>query len=416
MNPDHISLTRRAVLVGGLASVAAPLPAAPRAGPALRTGLDRVLGELRPLIAGKRIALLGHDAALAGDGRRGVDALASLPGVTLATLFAPEHGFAGAAAAGEHVGDSRDPRTGLPVISLYGARRAPDPAQLAGHDLLLIDLQDVGLRCYTYAGTALAAIEAATRAKVPVLVLDRPNPLGGLAVEGPLPDPAFVSAVTALPVPYRHGLTLGELTLVLRPGGANARIDLARMDGWRRDMGMAAFGPGGLPFAPPSPNLRRPAAILAYGASVLIEGTNLSEGRGTKAPFELIGAPWVDAPALARAMNRARLSGVRFAPARFTPTTSKHAGSECRGLRIAVTDQARFRALETGLELIVQLRRLHPREFAFLPGKPPFFDLLAGRAAIRGGIGHGLDRTAILAPFAAEEARFRSESLAWRVY
>lgn len=407
--------TRRAVMLGA-AALAARLPAEPRRGPALRSGLDRVLAEQRGRITGKRIALLSHDAALAADGRRGVDALTALPGVTLATLFAPEHGFAGAAAAGEHIGDGRDSATGLPVFSLYGARRAPEPGQLAGHDLLVIDLQDVGLRCYTYAGTALAAIEAAASAKVPVLVLDRPNPLGGLAVEGPLPDPAFVSPVTALAVPFRHGQTLGELIRGLTPGEFGGKIDLVAMDDWRRGMGTAAFGPGGLPFAPPSPNLRSPAAILAYGASVLLEGTNLSEGRGSEAPFELVGAPWVDASALARAMARARLPGVRFAPARFTPESSKHAGQECAGLRIAVTDEARFNALETGLELVIQLRLLHPGTFSFLRGKQPYFDLLSGRAAFREGIERGLNRAAILAPFAAETSRYRSEAAATRIY
>lgn len=414
-----LTLSRRAVLAGGAAlSLPAPVAAAPRQGTRLRTGLDRVLTDQRERITGRRIALLTHDAALAGDGRRGVDALAALPGVTLSALFAPEHGLSGALAAGERVGDRRDAATGLPVYSLYGARRAPDQAQLAGIDLLLIDLQDVGLRCFTYAGTAMAAMEAAARARVPVLLLDRPNPLGGRVVEGPLPDEAFAfqTPVTALPVPYRHGRTLGELTRHLTLGGFGGSIALAPLDGWDRAMGTAIWRPGALPFAPPSPNLRSPAAVLAYAATVLIEGTNLSEGRGTAAPFEQIGAPWLDAPRLARAMSAARLPGVRFASVAFTPDTSKHQGQPCQGLRLSVTDEARYRGFATGVELIIQLRRLHPDQFQFLPGQPPYFDLLTGRSRVRQTIETGSARTEVLATCSAEAERWRMEGTLEALY
>jgi uncharacterized protein YbbC (DUF1343 family) len=380
-----VILSRRAALVaGGALTLAARLPAAARTGPKVRTGLDRVLADPTPL-QGKRIGLLTHDAALAADGRRGVDALAALPGVTLSALFAPEHGLAGTAAAGEHVGDARDGKTGLPVYSLYGARPAPEPAQLAGLDLLVIDLQDVGLRCYTYAGTALKAMEVAAKVKLPVLLLDRPNPLGGLVFEGPALEDAWLGTtpVTALPTVYRHGLTLGEITRYLTLGGFGWNIEVSRLDGWKRGMGTEVFGPGGLPFTPPSPNLRSPAAILAYAASVLVEGTNLSEGRGTDAPFEQVGAPWIDGAALAKALNKEKLPGVRFSAARFTPASSKHAGALCEGVRITVTDEEHYRAFDTGVMLVAALRRQAPARFAFLPGNPPFFDLLAGRRYVR---------------------------------
>jgi uncharacterized protein YbbC (DUF1343 family) len=392
-----VILTRRSALAGAVVlPLAARLPAAPRSTPKVRTGLDRVLADPSPL-TGKRIGLLTHDPALSADGRRGVDALAALPGVTLATLFAPEHGLAGTAAAGEHIGDARDGRTGLPVFSLYGARPAPEPAQLAGLDLLVIDLQDVGLRCYTYAGTALKAMEVAATAKLPVLLLDRPNPLGGLVIEGTALEEQWLGTtpVTALPTLFRHGLTLGEITRYLTRGGVGGDIAVSKLDGWKRRMGTEVFGPGGLPFAPPSPNLRSPAAILAYAASVLVEGTNVSEGRGTEAPFELVGAPWIDGAALAKSLARRKLRGVRFSPAGFTPASSKHAGHTCGGVRLTVTDERRFRAFDTGVALVCALRTQAPERFAFLPGNPPFFDLLAGRGLVRQSIASGLAERAL---------------------
>ncbi|MFM6930902.1 MAG: exo-beta-N-acetylmuramidase NamZ domain-containing protein [Novosphingobium sp.] len=390
-------LSRRAALAaGGALTLAGRLSAAPRTTPNVRTGLDRVLADPTPL-KGKRIGLLTHDAALSADGRRGVDALAALPEVHITTLFAPEHGLAGTAAAGERIGDARDGRTGLPVYSLYGTRPAPEPAQLAGLDLLVIDLQDVGLRCYTYAGTALKAMEVAATVKLPVLLLDRPNPLGGLVFEGPALEEQWLgkTPVTALPTLYRHGLTLGEITRYLTLGGFGGNIALSTLDGWTRGMGTEVFGPGGLPFAPPSPNLRSPAAILAYAASVLVEGTNVSEGRGSDAPFELIGAPWIDGAALAKALARQKLPGVRFAPARFTPASSKHAGQSCGGVRLTVTDERRYRAFKTGVALVCALRTQAPERFAFLPGNPPFFDLLAGRGLVLQSIANGCAEPAV---------------------
>ncbi|MCW1404119.1 DUF1343 domain-containing protein [Novosphingobium sp. MW5] len=413
-----MKLSRRAALAG-----AAVLPlsgrvwAAAKSGPPVRTGLDRVLADPSPL-KGKRVGLLTHDAALAGDGRRGVDALAAQPGVTLTTLFAPEHGLSGTAAAGEHVGDARDSRTGLPVFSLYGKRPAPEPAQLAGLDLLVIDLQDVGLRCYTYAGTALKAMEVAATARVPVLLLDRPNPLGGLVFEGPALEDEWLgkTPVTALPTLYRHGLTLGEITRYLTLGGFGWNVAVSAMEGWTRGMGTEVFGPAGLPFAPPSPNLRSPAAIFAYAASVLIEGTNISEGRGSEAPFELVGAPWIDGAALAKALAKTKLPGVKFAPARFTPTSSKHAGQPCGGVRISVTDERNFRTFDTGITLVSALRQQAPEKFAFLPGTPPFFDLLAGRAHVREGIAAGLPPATIATRTDADRRRGSEWHTSGRIY
>ncbi len=409
-----VNFTRRDLCAGALALAAsARLPAAPRTGPRLRTGLDRILTSDAARLAGKRIGLLTHDAAIAANGQRGVDAIAALPGVKLAALFAPEHGLGGKAAAGEHVGDAIDGPTGLPIFSLYGARPAPEPAQLAGLDLLVIDLQDVGLRCYTYAGTAIAAMQAAVAAKVPVLILDRPNPLGGVVIEGPNADPGFNSAVTRLPVSYRHGLTLGELARLLGPGQG---VEVSKLDGWKRDMGTSVFAPGGLHFTPPSPNLRSPAAILAYAATVLVEGTNVSEGRGTDQPFELVGAPWIDGAALAGDLNQLNLPGVWFSQAQFKPSSSKHAGQLCQGVRLMVTDESLFRGFETGVALVASLRRADPVQFTFLSGKPPFFDLLAGRSWVREGIETTRTRQSIVADCQPDIDRFNQFRAAARFY
>ncbi|WP_423142982.1 exo-beta-N-acetylmuramidase NamZ family protein [Parablastomonas sp. CN1-191] len=397
---EPLTLTRRAACGGALALATGPALA--RRVPRVLTGLDRLASGDVGTLAGQRIGLLTHDAAVAADGRRSVDVIAGLRGVTLAALFAPEHGLAGGAAAGEHVGDRRDTRTGLPIYSLYGARTAPEPAQLAGIDWLVVDLQDAGLRCYTYAGTAMAAIRAAQVAGLRTLVLDRPNPLGA-AVEGPMLDPALpLTPVTALPVPYRHGMTLGELARLL----VGRNVEVAAMQGWRRADGTAVFGSGRLPFVTPSPNLRSPAAMLAYAATVLIEGTNLSEGRGTAAPFQQVGAPWLIAAPVVAALKRAGLPGVHVAPTAFTPAASKHAGSRCQGIAMTVTDERRFNGFATGLALIAAIRAAHPDRFAFLPGKPPFFDLLAGAGAVRQGLEAGRSLAAILADTAIGPAGY----------
>lgn len=381
------TLSRRAFALGvGSAGLAMPVHAqqAPRAA-YQGCGLDMLARDASLVGHGKAFALLTHAGAVDARGRRSVDVVKDVLGDRLVALLSPEHGLAGKAAAGEAVEDMRDAASGLPVTSLYGARKEPPTELLARIDTLIIDLQDVGLRPFTYAPTMVDAMRAASAAGVRVLVLDRPNPLGGLAVDGPRPEPGYISPVSALPLPFRHGLTMGEIAeLMFKNLGLDCNLTVLQNHSWQRADGTAIWrGKPHRPFAAPSPNLRSPQAVLAYAASVLIEGTNLSEGRGSARPFETIGAPWCRSEKLAQAMAALALPGVRFAPLSFTPTASKHAGKRCGGVRFEVLDEERYDPLLTGLSLIAAARRLHPGHFAFLPGERPFFDLLIGNGWVR---------------------------------
>lgn len=407
------TFSRRTFALGGGAATAA-LPAAPvmrgivSVSANVGSGLDRLTA--RAALAGTETAyaLLTHAGATDRQGRRSADLVKGVLGDRLVALLAPEHGLSGQAAAGENVADGHDKATGLPVYSLYGERREPPAELLARIGCLIIDLQDVGLRPFTYAATMVDAMRAAAASGVRVLVLDRPNPLGGLRIDGPLPEPGFSSHVSALQVPFRHGMTMGEIArLVHWQEKLSNRLNVVKCIGWSRRFGTNIFrGKTAMAFTPPSPNLRSPQAVLAYAATVLIEGTNLSEGRGTDRPFETVGAPWCQGEALARAMTALDLPGVSFAPLRFTPTSSKHQGQPCDGLRIEVRVEQVFDPLLTGLSLIATLRRMHPERFAFLPGKPPFFDLLIGNAWVREALLAGQTPAAIVRRWPGEVSAF----------
>lgn len=351
----------------------------------VRTGLSILLESRKDLVAGKRVGLVSHAAAVLPDLTGSVDAMRSA-GVNLTTLFGPEHGFSGVAADGAAVGDQVDPRTGLPVFSLYGEIREPTPTMLAGVDVLVVDFQDVGVRFYTYLSTLYYVLRAAGRQGLPVLVLDRPNPINGRAVEGPFIDPgleSFVGIVAAMPV--RHGMTMAELALLLnREYNLNAPLTVVPMQGWTRDMW---FDQTGLPWVIPSPAMPTLATATVYPGTCFFEGTNMSEGRGTAQPFEVIGAPWIDRYALAEHMNALGLHGVRFRPVFFQPSASKHAGVTCEGVQVHVLDRGIFQPVMTGLFLAAACRELAANDFAFLPtsweGRPPQFDLLTGSAGNR---------------------------------
>ncbi|HEX4848790.1 MAG TPA: DUF1343 domain-containing protein [Novosphingobium sp.] len=411
-----LRLSRRRFGLGAAAAAALPGAAFAAKAEPFQTGLDRLVAGEGWLARGKSVALLTHAGAVDAKGRRAADAIAAMAEPDLVALLAPEHGLAGQLPAGADVPDGRDPATGLPVYSLYGRTTLPTEL-LARIDTILIDLQDVGVRPFTYAWTMRTALRIAAEHGKRALVLDRPNPLGGRKVDGPMVDPALASPVGATPVPFRHGLTMGEMAGLIQ-ADENLMVDLSvmPMKGWTRDRGIGVYGRGGLPFVAPSPNLRSPGAILAYAAAVLVEGTNLSEGRGTPRPFETIGAPWCDGKALARTLTDLDLPGVRFKPVTFTPTTSKHSGQPCAGVRFEVRDEAAYDPLLTGLSLIAAARARHPDRFAFLPGERPFFDLLTGQAWVRQALLDGDSPAAIVRRWQTRLPAFRRLTRAFALY
>lgn len=354
----------------------------------VRTGLEVLLEQRLDLIAGKRVGLITNHAGVNRRLESTVDLLAQHPDVQLTALFAPEHGLRGDVQAGESVATFTDDRTGLPVYSLYGPTRAtrkPSAAMLENVDVLVCDLQDGGSRYFTYLSTMGYAMEAAAEQEVPFIVLDRPNPIGGVAIEGNLPVNEFLSFVGAYKVPIRHGLTLGEFARFINAEhNIGAELVVVPMEGWRRDM---YFGETGLPWVQPSPNIPTPQTLVAYPGTCLFEGTNLSEGRGTTRPFEWLGAPWIDGYAWAETMNSLNLPGVMFRPVYFTPTFSKHQGTLCQGVEVHITDVRTFRPVETGLHLLASARAQNDEAFAWVPPLGEigewFIDLLAGTDQLR---------------------------------
>lgn len=388
----------------------------------VRSGLEVLLTERLDLLAGRRVGLVTNHTGVDRRLESTVDLLTARPGVTLTALFAPEHGLRGDRQAGDHVPTFTDQRTGLPVYSLYGPTRAtrkPTPAMLQDVDVLVCDLQDGGSRYFTYLSTMGYAMEAAAEQGIPFVVLDRPNPIGGMAVEGNVLDEEFRSFVGAYALPIRHGLTFGELARLINEAyGIGAELIVVPMDGWRRDM---YFWDTGMPWVQPSPNVPTPATLVVYPGTCLFEGTNLSEGRGTTRPFEWLGAPWLDAHAWAETMNRLDLPGVRFRPVFFTPTFSKHQGVLCQGVEVHVTDPRAFRPVETGLHLLATARAQNEEAFRWVPPLGEvgqwFIDLLAGTDELRAALDAGQPITEIISSWqhaAAEWTRRRTEFLIYR--
>lgn len=360
-------------------------------------------------------AVLTHDAALGIRGNRVLGALEAL-GAHPKLIFSPEHGLDGVAQAEEAVPHVEGDGARLPVFSLYGSTReslTPSKEQLDGVDTLVIDLVDVGSRYYTYVWTALLAARAAAEAGVHTLVLDRPNPLGGQpsTVEGRTQEPGFLSFVGLEPVPVRHGATLGELLALCferdgRQVGPEGALSVIGCSGWERSRDATAWG---RPFVPPSPNMPTLETALLYPGGCLVEGTNLSEARGTAFPFRAVGAPFLDGESLAAAMTDAALPGLLVRPVAFRPSFEKHAGQVCRGVMLHVTDSARFRPVRTYLTLLALAQRQRPEQFAFLDrvyefeAEIPAFDLLCGRAAVRAAVLSGAPIEEVVALMAVSE-------------
>ncbi len=359
----------------------------------VRPGLEVLLARPGP-VKGLRLGLVANPASVTPDLVHASIALARAEAADLRALFGPEHGISADAQDLVEVGFARDPATGLPVFSLYGKTRVPTPRMLAGLDALVVDLQDVGARYYTYVYTMLHVLEACAREHKRVVVLDRPNPLGGTAVDGNVLDPEYRSFVGMHPLAVRHGMTIGELALMFREElDLDVDLRVVRMRGWRRGM---HFEDTRLPWVLPSPNMPTMDTAVVYPGGCLVEGTNLSEGRGTTRPFELVGAPWLNGHALARALEEEGLEGVAFRPTAFTPTFHKHAERLCRGVQVHVLDRERFPAFLTYLLLIHHAREQNPKRFAWREPpyeyeyvKPPI-DILCGTDEVRKTVDAGL--------------------------
>jgi len=380
----------------------APAPSAPTSGkPKVQLGIDVLGADGFAAVKGKRLGLLTHPAGVNRLGVSTIEVLRKAPGVRLVALYAAEHGLYGDLPAEAKIANSVDPRSGLPVISLYPPKR-PTKAMLAGIDALVIDLQDIGTRSYTFAAAMRWAMEASFQNGVEVIVLDRPNPLGGEIAEGPLLDLRQRSFVGLECVPVRHGLTLGEVVAWRAEVEGLHGVRVLDMQGWRRAM---RFEDTGLPWVLPSPNMPTPETAMVYPGQVLLEGTNLSEGRGTTRPFELFGAPWIQGREWTDALNALRLPGVVFREAWFTPSFSKHRGELCGGSQIHVTDPSRFRPVVTTLRILETARRLYPGRLTF---QGPTFDRLLGTASVRPLLESGGDLAPVLARIESDLKAFET--------
>jgi uncharacterized protein YbbC (DUF1343 family) len=405
-------LMRHAVgvsLAGVVVSACATAQVAP-SNPVVRPGIDVLVEDSLHLVKGRAVGLLTNRT---GVDRRGVSDIERLraAGVNLVALFTPEHGFRGAADPGAAVATTRDSATGLPIYSLYGRNLAPTPEMLEGVQVLLVDLPDAGARYFTYVSTTIELMRSAAAAAIPVIILDRPDPVGG-AVQGNVLDSVARSFVGSVSVPMRHGLTPGELARLARQErGLATDLRVVPVAGWRRSRYLDETG---LPFYPPSPNLRDLESIINYSGTCLFEGTNLSAGRGTVAAFSQVGAPWLDpAAVLARLGPQA---GVTLTPVKFTPQQpgdGKYADTLLQGIRLEVTDRATYDPPATALRLLVAIRQVHPATFAWIPAH---FDRLAGQPGLREALDRAAPVDSILAVWATQRAAFASRARGVRLY
>ncbi len=380
----------------------------------MRTGADILLARRLDLLDGRRVGIITNQTGVLSSGTPLADTLLAR-GVRVTLLFSPEHGIRGTADAGTAVGDTRDPATGLRVISLYGATARPPRAMLDSIDILLYDLQDVGARCYTYLSTMKLAMEAAAEAGRPFIVLDRPNPLGGLAVCGPILEDSLRSFVGALPVPMVYGLTCGEMASMINgegwlAGGVRADLTVIPMEGWRRSM---RWEETGLHWVRPSPNMTTPGTARAYPGMVLLEATGLSEGRGTDEPFLLAGAPDADGESVARDLSARSWPGVSVEAAQFTPRSSKHAGRPCSGIRLAVERLDRVDPVALGVGVVQAFRRYSSGRFNI---DSPFLGKLLGSGSAVRGVLEGTDPGVLSSSWSAQVEEFRRKAAAYFLY
>ncbi|MEC0209129.1 DUF1343 domain-containing protein [Paenibacillus ehimensis] len=353
----------------------------------VQTGADR-LPLLESGLRGQRFGLLTNPTGINRRFESVIDGCAGFKSAALTALFACEHGIRGERQAGVRFGDEKDDKTGIPVFSLYGDHKRPTEEMMDRVDAVVFDIQDLGVRFYTYLSTLVYMMEACAACGKRLIVLDRPNPLGGLVSEGGMLEPGYESMVGAWAAPFRTGLTIGEFA-----GYVNSQLPV-RCDlqvvpllGWKRDM---EYPDTGLPWIMPSPNMPTMDTVRVYAGNCLFEGTNVSEGRGTTRPFELLGAPWMDGRTVGEAVNRLGLPGVHLQPVYFTPTFSKYQGELCSGVQLFVTDPAAYRSVATALHLLHAIAALYPAQFQWTPpfkeGRKPFIDYLSGSDQVRTSI------------------------------
>ena len=412
------------LLAGTAAAQTAPPGAVVTTTPArVVTGAERLVRGGFAELRGMRVGLIANHTTTVGD-RHLADLLHDAPGVRLTALYGPEHGLRGTADAGDRIDDGRDPRTGTPIFSIYGRHRAPTDSMMAGVDVLVFDIQDVGARFYTYISTMGLSMQAAARKGIPFVVLDRPNPLGGAYAGGFVLEPAQTSFIGQFAIPEAHGLTVGELAraikgLRLLPGLDRLDLRVVSMEGWRR---ADRWPQTGLAWVPPSPNVPDAETALLYAGTCLVEGTSASEGRGTRMPFRRVGDVGIDPDRLAADLNARRLPGVRFTPVRFTPVSiagmsadPKRKDTPVAGVDIAVTDFDAVRPVELGIHLLDAFLAQKPDRAGFF-ARPEFFDRLAGTPRMRTMLTSGRRPAAVIAAWRAELARFEARTRPYRLY
>jgi len=325
----------------------------------VQTGLDVLEAQKFAPLRGKRVGIITNHTGLDAQGKSTIDLLTHAPGVRVVALFSPEHGLAGR--LDDKVSSSKDPGTGLPVYSLYDENRRPTDEMLEGIDALLFDIQDAGVRFYTYTATMGYCMEEAAKRRIAFFVLDRPNPVGGEIIEGPMLDADKTGFVAYFPLPVRYGLTIGELAQFFNAENhINAELHVIAMKNWRRNY---FFESTGVRWVPPSPNLRTVKGAIAYPGLEILQNAGLSVGRGTEAPFEQFGAPWMDGEKVAAALNAAQLPGLKFVPQSFVPVSGLYMGRRCNGVGIRIGDRAAVRAMRLGIQIAVVLGKMYPQDF-----------------------------------------------------
>jgi uncharacterized protein YbbC (DUF1343 family) len=407
-----------AVLVAGFAACRGPGADGGETGLGeVLPGIDVLLSDSIHLVLGRRVGLITNQTGLDRAGRTTIDRLYERTDVELVALFAPEHGIRGAVEGGVDVAEENDPVTGLPVYSLYGETRQPTVSMLSDLDALLFDIQDIGARFFTYLSTMALAMQTAANMGLTIIVLDRPNPIGGDLIQGPVLDPAYSSFVGLYPIPVRHGMTAGELARFYNERFAiDARLHVVPMRGWTRS---TWFDDSGLHWIAPSPNMPSLESATHYPGTCLFEGTDLSVGRGTETAFQQIGAPWIDGDQLARRLNAYDLPGVRFEATRFTPRDpgdGKYDGESVSGVRFVTTDRAGYDPLAAGVAALREARALASDHGVEWGWRTAHFDRLAGSSALREAIEAQTPLEAIMGEWEADLENFRLQRERFLIY